>query len=334
MAKRKRRRGATTKSKGGFHSRLSKEIDATIASEGVSSYVTDWVSTGYLSLDKILGGGIPVGRFTELFGNESSGKSTLAFSILAQAQKLGYQAVLIETECSLERVQLTRVGVNLDTLVLKSPDNLEETMDTIEDMVDMILKSKDAPKGTVLVWDSISATVSEKETNKGYNESRQYPIHASVMSLAMRRLGNKISKANVAIVFVNQVREKFNVTYGAKTTTFGGRALRFHASIRMSIRQITQIKRGKEGKPLGIMTEVYIAKSKVAAPFGKVKMPIMFDTGINSGEGYLLEGISVGIIVKRGGFYRIKGKDKSYRRDIMIKRLMKSEKLQRRIANA
>lgn len=316
-----------------FSSRVSKEIDACIASTGVESYVTKWVPTGYLSLDRVMGNGIPVGRFMELFGNESSGKSTLAFSILAQAQKKGYLAVLIETECALEQSQLTRVGIDLDKLVIKSPETIEEALNSIEELVDMISKAKDAPEATVVVWDSLSSTVSESEVGKDYGDSRQYPVHARIMSMAMRRLRSKINKANVAIVFVNQVREKLNVTWGDRTTTFGGRALRFHTSIRMSIRRISTIKKGKEGQPTGIMTEVFIAKNKIAAPFGKVKMPILFKDGISSWEGYLLEGIASGVIEKKGGYYRIKGKSKSYRRDALLERIKKSERLQRRITN-
>jgi len=289
-------------------SNILKATGAALASKGVASYVTAHVPTGYPPLDTLMGGGIPVGRLTEISGDEGSGKSTLAFSILAQVQKMGGIAILIETECALERVQLTRVGVDPDNLIIKNPETMEAALDDIKNFL-VALADNGNKTPAVIVWDSLAASDSEKEINSDFvGKNSQVGLMPRLLSAAMRRIIPKMMKASTALVVVNQVREKIGVMWGDNRTTPGGRAVRFYSTFQLQTNRKSTIKMGD--KPVGIMMGVYAKKSKLTPPFWRVDIPVMFDTGIDAESGLLAERIGSGEIRKRGKAYFI-GKSKT-----------------------
>ena len=252
------------------------------------------ISTGSLALDLALGiGGLPKGRIVEIFGTESAGKSTLALSIVAQAQKANGQAAYIDTEHALDPTYAQNLGVNLDRVIISQPDSGEQALD----IADQLIRSGSLD---VVVVDSVAALVPIAELN-GEMGGVLMGAQARLMSQAMRKLTGTISRTNAVAIFINQLREKVGVVFGNPEVTPGGRALKFHASVRIDLRRIESIKSGED--LIGNRIRARVVKNKVAPPFRKAEIDILFNQGISK-EGELLDiGAETNVLVKRGAFY-------------------------------
>ncbi len=251
----------------------------------------DAISTGSLSLDIALGiGGVPRGRVVEIYGPESSGKTTLTLHIIANAQKAGGIGALIDAEHALDATYARRLGVDIDNLLVNQPDNGEQALEIAE-----ILVRSNAVD--VVAIDSVAALVPRAEIEGDMGDSHM-GLQARLMSQALRKLTGAISKSKTTVIFINQIREKIGVMFGSPETTPGGRALKFYSSVRINIKRIGTIKSGDEA--VGNRTKCEIKKNKVAAPFKKAEFDIMFNQGI-SAEGDLIDlGVESGIIDKSG----------------------------------
>ena len=252
------------------------------------------IPSGSIALDHALGiGGYPRGRIIEIYGPESSGKTTLAIHAIAQAQKLGGIAAMIDAEHAFDRAYAKALGVDLDTLLISQPDNGEQALE----IADNLIRSGAID---IIVIDSVAALTPRAEI-EGEMGDNKVGLQARLMSQALRKLTANISKTNTCCIFINQLREKIGIMFGNPETTTGGNALKFYASVRIDVRRTTQIKDGEEA--LGNRTRVKVVKNKMAPPFKKAEFDIVFGEGI-SRSGELVDlGVELGVVNKSGSWY-------------------------------
>jgi recombination protein RecA len=263
-----------------------------------ATYEVDTIPTGSLGLDIALGvGGIPRGRVIEIFGPESSGKTTLTLAIIASAQSHGGTAAFVDAEHALDPVYAEKLGVKVNDLLVSQPDTGEQALE----ITDMLVRSGAVD---VVVVDSVAALTPKAEI-EGEMGDQHMGLQARLMSQALRKLTGNIKRSNTIVIFINQIRMKIGVMFGNPETTTGGNALKFYSSVRMDIRRIGAIKSGEE--VVGSQTRVKVVKNKVAPPFRETEFEIMYGTGISK-EGELIElGVLHNLVEKSGSWYSYKG---------------------------
>ncbi len=255
------------------------------------------ISTGSLELDIALGiGGIPRGRITEIYGPESSGKTTLTLHVIAEAQKQGGIAAFVDAEHALDPVYAKKLGVNTDELLVSQPDTGEEALEITESLVR-------SGAIDIVVIDSVAALVPRAEI-EGEMGDAHMGLQARLMSQALRKLTGVISKSKTSVIFINQIRHKIGVMFGSPETTTGGNALKFYASVRLDIRRIDTLKAGEDA--IGNRVRVKVVKNKVAPPFRQAEFDIMYDKGISRTAGILDLGVKFNIVQKAGTWYSYK----------------------------
>jgi recombination protein RecA len=270
------------------------------------------ISSGAITLDLALGGGLPKGRIIEIYGPESSGKTTLALHAVAEVQKSGGVAAFVDAEHALDPTYSAALGVDIANLLVSQPDNGEAAME----IVDQLVRSSAVD---IVVIDSVAALVPRAEI-EGEMGDNQVGLQARLMSKALRKVAGNIGKSGCTVIFLNQLRQKIGVTYGSPEVTTGGNALKFYASVRLDIRRIQTLKKGSEGE-YGIRAKVKVAKNKVAPPFRIAEFDIIFGQGI-SRLGCLVDlAEQTGVITRKGAWYSYNGDNIAQGRDNTVKYL-------------
>jgi recombination protein RecA len=268
-------------------------MDDSQVVEGIQS-----VSTGSLGLDIALGiGGLPRGRVVEIYGPESSGKTSLTLSVIAEMQKLGGTAAFIDAEHALDTQYAAKLGVNIEDLLVSQPDTGEQALE----ITDMLVRSGSVD---MVVIDSVAALTPRAEIEGDMGDSHM-GLQARLMSQALRKLTSQIQRTNTLVIFINQLRMKIGVMFGNPETTTGGNALKFYASVRLDIRRIGAIKKGDE--VVGAETRVKVVKNKVAPPFKKAEFDVLYGEGISLEGEIIDEGVNLDLVEKAGSWYSYKG---------------------------
>ncbi len=297
-------------------SQITKQFgDGSIMKLGEHSKIdVELFSSGSLAFDLALGGGFPKGRIIEIYGPESSGKTTLALHAIAEIQKQGGQAAFIDAEHALDPAYARKIGVKTDDLLISQPDNGEQALEICETLV---------RSGAVdlIVVDSVAALVPQAEIDGDMGDA-QMGLQARLMSQAMRKLTGIISKTKATVIFINQIRMKIGVMFGNPETTTGGNALKFYASVRVDIRRIGQIKDGDN--IAGNRTKIKVVKNKIAAPFRTAEFDIMYNEGISKTGDVLDLSVQYGIVEKSGAFFKYNGETLGQGREA-VKRLFKEK---------
>jgi len=270
------------------------------------------LSTGALTLDLALGGGLPKGRIIEIYGPESSGKTTLALHAVAAAQKAGGVAAFVDAEHALDPTYSAALGVDIDNLLVAQPDNGESALE----IVDQLVRSTAVD---IIVIDSVAALVPRAEI-EGEMGDVQVGLQARLMSKALRKIAGNIGRSGCLVIFLNQLRQKIGISYGSPEVTTGGTALKFYASVRLDIRRIQTLKKGTEGE-YGIRAKVKVAKNKVAPPFRIAEFDILFGTGISRMGCTIDLAEKSDVITRKGAWYSYNGENIAQGRDNAIKYL-------------
>ena len=289
--------------------------DGSIMKLGEQSKIdVELFSSGSLALDLALGGGFPKGRIIEIYGPESSGKTTLALHAISEIQKQGGQAAFIDAEHALDPAYARKIGVDTDNLLISQPDNGEQALEICETLV---------RSGAVdlIIVDSVAALVPQAEIDGDMGDA-QMGLQARLMSQAMRKLTGIISKTKATVIFINQIRMKIGVMFGNPETTTGGNALKFYASVRVDIRRIGQIKDGENVS--GNRTKIKVVKNKIAAPFRTAEFDIMYNEGISKTGDVLDLAVQYGVLEKAGAFFKYNGETLGQGREA-VKRLFKEK---------
>lgn len=266
-----------------------------------SRMTVETLSTGSLALDIALGGGLPLGRIAEIYGPESSGKTTVALSVIASAQRQGMQCAFIDAEHALDPVYARKLGVDTDSLLVSQPDTGEQALE----ITDALVRSGAV---SVIVVDSVAALTPKAEIEGEIGDSHM-GVHARMMSQAMRKLKGYISSSRAVVIFINQIRMKIGVMFGNPETTTGGNALKFYASVRMDVRRIGAVKAGKDkdAEVTGSETRVKVVKNKVAPPFRQAEFRIMYGDGIDRAAEVLALADDCKLVTKTGAWYSYAG---------------------------
>lgn len=276
------------------------------------------ISTGSLGLDVALGiGGLPRGRVVEIYGPESSGKTTLTLQVIAEAQKKGGTCAFVDAEHALDPIYAETLGVNVDDLIVSQPDTGEQALE----VTDMLVRSNAVD---VLVIDSVAALTPKAEI-EGEMGDHHVGLQARLMSQALRKITGNIKNANCLVIFINQIRMKIGVMFGNPETTTGGNALKFYSSVRLDIRRIGAVKDGDE--VIGNETRVKVVKNKVAPPFRQAEFQILYGSGINRLGEVIDQGVKLGMVEKSGSWYSYKGDKIGQGKNNAIKYLQENEKI-------
>jgi len=306
-----------------FLADLTVDINKEFGDEGTmilggseTGDVKHWVSSGHPFIDAVLGKGLPFGRIVEVYGPESNGKTTLAISVIAQSQKMGATTIFLDTEHALSKQRAQDIGVDLKKLLYAQPGTMEDVFDYVEKIIEKI-KKRDPERLVTIVWDSVAATPTRSEVEGDYGD-HNVGIHGRIMSQGFRKITKLINSSNVLFICINQVRDKIGVMFGDKSSTPGGRALKFYASQRIEVKRIGNLKEGDD--VVGIKCKLTAKKNKVAPPFGEAEFAILFASdvaGIDQYNSVLEESFKAGLLGDSKGYMLYKGKN--YRKKELAK---------------